>query len=71
MPEIIAPMPTKRPPGRPSGRRPVAARHSVRLDEARQEALISLSEQHGRSVHSLIIEAIDALIRRGGTVGLS
>ncbi|WP_157091888.1 hypothetical protein [Methylobacterium nodulans] len=64
-------LPAKRPPGRPPGRRPVAARHSVRLDGARQEALARLAERRGQSVHSLIIEAIDDLIRKPDGVGLS
>lgn len=71
MPELSVPQPTKRPPGRPPGRRPVAARHTVRLDEARHEALTHLADIHGRSVHSLIIEAIDALLRKPDAIGLT
>lgn len=70
MPEAIEHQSVKRPPGRPPGRRPVAARHSVRLNEAQHEALALLAQQHGRSIHSLILEAIDAFIRKGA-VGLS
>lgn len=60
----------KRPPGRPPGRRPVAARHTIRLDEARQGALVRLAAVHGRSVHSLILEAIDDLLRKRSDLGV-
>lgn len=70
MPEAVEHHPVKRPPGRPPGRRAVAARHSVRLNEAQYGALAQLAQEHGRSIHSLILEAIDALIRKG-SVGLS
>lgn len=70
MPEAIEIQPAKRPPGRPPGRRAVAARHSVRLNEAQHDALAQLAHEHGRSIHSLILEAIDGFIRRG-SVGLS
>lgn len=66
MQEALEPQPTKRPPGRPPGRRAVAARHTVYLDEARQESLARLAQSGGRSVHSLILEAIDDLVRKRG-----
>lgn len=52
----------RRPTGRPKGRRPVAARQTVYLDDARHAALVRLAEDRGRSVHSLIIEGIDHVI---------
>lgn len=70
----VAPMPASQPPpvsipadekrstGRPRGRRPVAARQTVYLDDARHAALVRLAEDRGRSVHSLIIEGIDHVI---------
>ncbi len=48
--------------GRPKGKRPVAARQTVYLDEARHAALVRLAEDRGRSVHSLIIEGIDHVV---------
>ncbi len=48
--------------GRPRGKRSVAARQTVYLDEARHTALARLAEDRGRSVHSLIIEGIDQVI---------
>ncbi len=51
-----------RPRGRPRGKRPVAARQTVYLDEARHAALMRLAEDRGRSVHSLIIEGIDHVV---------
>lgn len=71
MPDLSVSQPTKRPPGRPPRRKPVVARHSVRLDKARHEALTHLAETHDRSIHSLIIEAIDALLRKPDAVGLT
>lgn len=70
MPEAVEHQPAKRPPGRPPGRRAVAARHNVRLSESQYGALAQLAQQNGRSIHSLILEAIDALIRKN-SVGLS
>jgi len=48
--------------GRPRGKRPVAARQTVYLDDARHAALVRLAEDRGRSVHSLIIEGIDHVV---------
>lgn len=48
--------------GRPRGKRPVAARQTVYLDEARHAALARIAEDRGRSVHSLIIEGIDHVV---------
>lgn len=48
--------------GRPKGKRDVAGRATVHLDAARLKALHELAEDRGRSVHSLIIEGIDAVI---------
>jgi hypothetical protein len=46
--------------GRPKGRRPVKARFTVYLDEARHAALVRTAEARGgRSIHSLILEGID------------
>ena len=66
MQEAVATQPTKRPPGRPPGRRSVAAKHTVYLDEGRQMSLARLAQNGGRSVHSLILEAIDDLVRKLG-----
>ncbi|QRE78275.1 hypothetical protein F1D61_33125 (plasmid) [Methylobacterium aquaticum] len=55
--------------GRPRGRRPVAARQTVYLDEARHAALVRLAEDRGRSVHSLILEGIDAVIGKPSATG--
>jgi hypothetical protein len=54
--------------GRPRGKRPVAARQTVYLDEARHAALVRLAEDRGRSVHSLIIEGIDHVVGKPTTV---
>jgi len=48
--------------GRPRGKRPVAARQTVYLDDARHAALVRIAEDRGRSIHSLIIEGIDHVI---------
>lgn len=48
--------------GRPKGRRSVAARQTVYLDDARHAALARLAEDRGRSIHSLILEGIDYVI---------
>ncbi|WP_132251563.1 ribbon-helix-helix protein, CopG family [Methylobacterium segetis] len=71
MSEVATQPPIKRPPGRPPGRREVAARFTVRLDGARYAALNRLAETQGRSLHSLILEAIDDLAQKRGPVGLS
>lgn len=55
--------------GRPRGRRAVAARQTVYLDEARHAALIRIAEDRGRSVHSLILEGIDAVIGKPAAPG--
>ena len=51
-----------RPIGRPKGRRTVAARQTVYLDDARHAALARIAEDRGRSIHSLILEGIDHVI---------
>lgn len=71
MSEVATQPPVKRPPGRPPGRREVAARFTVRLDGARYATLNSLADAQGRSLHSLILEAIDDLARKRGPLGLS
>ena len=48
--------------GRPKGKREVAGKQTVHLDPARLQALRDLAADRGRSVHSLIIEGIDAII---------
>src|SRR5215210_7029799 len=48
--------------GRPRGKRHVAARQTVYLDDARHAALVRIAEDRGRSIHSLIIEGIDHVI---------
>ncbi|TFZ54928.1 hypothetical protein E4V01_24240 [Methylorubrum sp. Q1] len=55
--------------GRPRGRRSVAARQTVYLDEARHAALVRIAEDRGRSVHSLILEGIDAVIGKPARPG--
>ena len=54
--------PSPKPTGRPKGRRSVAARQTVYLDDARHAALTRLAEDRGRSIHSLILEGIDHVI---------
>jgi predicted HicB family RNase H-like nuclease len=71
MPELSVSQPLKRSPGRPPGRKPIAARYTIRLDEARHEALQRISDERGRSLHSLVLEAIDDLLRKPGGVGLA
>lgn len=51
-----------KPTGRPKGRRAVAARQTVYLDDARHAALARIAEDRGRSIHSLILEGIDHVI---------
>lgn len=60
---------TKRAGGRPRGRRPVAARQTVYLDEDRHAALSRLADGRGRSIHSLILEGIDAVIGKPAPTG--
>lgn len=54
--------PGPKPTGRPKGRRAVAARQTVYLDDARHAALARIAEDRGRSIHSLILEGIDHVI---------
>ena len=49
------------PRGRPKGKREVEARLTLYLDARRHEALRRLAADRGRSIHSLVIEAVDAL----------
>lgn len=55
--------------GRPKGRRTVAARQTVYLDDARHAALARIAEDRGRSIHSLILEGIDHVIGKPTTPG--
>lgn len=55
--------------GRPKGRRPVAARQTVYLDDARHAALARIAEDRGRSIHSLILEGIDYVIGKPSAKG--
>src|SRR3954452_8933451 len=55
--------------GRPRGKRPVAARQTVYLDEPRHAALTRIAEDRGRSVHSLIIEGIDHVVGKPSKAG--
>lgn len=71
MTALSTPHSEKRPPGRPPGGRAFVARHSVRLDAAQQEALMTIAGQRGQSVHSLLLEAVDAFIRDARPLGLS
>ena len=61
--------PTSKPIGRPKGKRPVAARQTVYLDDARHAALARIAEDRGRSIHSLILEGIDHVIGKPTTPG--
>lgn len=68
-PSTPGPTSTKRAGGRPRGRRPVAARQTVYLDEDRHAALSRLADGRGRSIHSLILEGIDAVIGKPAPTG--
>ncbi|WP_207767974.1 hypothetical protein [Methylobacterium frigidaeris] len=50
--------------GRPKKSREVANRQTVYLDQARYDALVATAHDHGRSIHSIIIEGIDVVIGR-------
>lgn len=54
--------PTQRGRGRPKGKREVEARLTLYLDARRHEALRLLAADRGRSIHSLLIEAVDTMI---------
>ncbi|MCJ2121697.1 hypothetical protein [Methylobacterium sp. J-077] len=58
-----------KPTGRPKGRRDVAARQTVYLDDARHAALARIAEDRGRSIHSLILEGIDHVIGKPSAKG--
>lgn len=63
------PQSIRRPPGRPPRRLPAVARYTIRLDAERHDALLSLSADDGdRSLHSIVMEAIDDYIRKRGFV---
>lgn len=62
-------MPAGKTVGRPKGRRTVAARQTVYLDDARHAALARIAEDRGRSIHSLILEGIDHVIGKPTTPG--
>lgn len=55
--------------GRPRGRREVASKQTVYLDEARYEALARIAEDRGRSLHSLILEGVDHVIGKPAAPG--
>lgn len=61
--------PSPKSTGRPKGRRSVAARQTVYLDDGRHAALARLAEDRGRSIHSLILEGIDHVIEKPTTKG--
>jgi hypothetical protein len=48
-------------PGRPRGKRDIEARVTVYLDAARHDALVKIAADRRRSIHSLILEGIDAI----------
>ena len=50
--------------GRPKGKREIGARMTVYLDAGRHDALVRLAADRGRSVHSLILEGIDAITEK-------
>jgi hypothetical protein len=56
------PVASAAPRGRPKGRRPVEARLTLYLDAKRHAALVSMAEDRGRSIHSLILEGVDHVI---------
>jgi hypothetical protein len=58
-----------KPTGRPKGRRDVAARQTVYLDDARHAALARIAGDRGRSIHSLILEGIDHVIGKPSAKG--
>lgn len=53
--------------GRPKGKREIDARVTVYLDSARHAALVKIAADRGRSVHSLILEGIDAVTEKPTT----
>ena len=61
--------PSKKPVGRPKGKRPVEARMTINLDAKRHAALTRLAEDRGRSIHSLIVEGIDHVIGKPAVSG--
>jgi hypothetical protein len=63
-PAAIEPTPTNRARGRPKGRRQVDARLTLYLDEPRHAALVRMAEYQGRSIHSLILEGVDHVIKK-------
>lgn len=63
-PEAASEEPPKRKGGRPRKQREVANKQTVYLDQARYDALVEISEDHGRSIHSIILEGIDSMIGR-------
>ncbi|GJE39068.1 hypothetical protein [Methylobacterium persicinum] len=67
--EQVAAVKLGAPRGRPKGRRPVASRQTVYLDERRHAALARIAEDRGRSIHSLILEGIDHVIGKPAAKG--
>ena len=63
------PSPSKKPVGRPKGKRSVEARMTINLDAKRHAALARLAEDRGRSIHSLIVEGIDHVIGKPAASG--
>lgn len=62
--EIVAAQPEKRPPGRPRRAREIAATHKVRLDARTHADLMRLSDERHRSIHSILLEGIEDVIRK-------
>lgn len=54
----------KRPMGRPRRGHEVVASHTVRLGAQAQADLTRLAKDRGRSIHSIILEGIDDVIRK-------
>ncbi len=48
--------------GRPRGRREVHSRQTLYLDQDRYDAIARIAEGKGRSIHSVLLEAVDAFI---------
>ncbi|WP_157091620.1 hypothetical protein [Methylobacterium nodulans] len=54
----------KRKPGRPRVARQVASKQTVYLNDARHDALVEIAIAEERSMHSVILEAIDRYVAR-------
>lgn len=53
----------KRKPGRPRRARQVASKQTVYLDEPRHDALVQIAIDDDRSMHAVILDALDKYIR--------